>query len=95
MIVHLSNLKADKKYVGVTAVAGSDAGEETFNFTVGGQTITASVVFGANEIKQVVVEHGQLGEAMVSVGVAASTQQVMSVCDLTGDEDWLYPITLI
>jgi hypothetical protein len=92
MILSLSGLGANKGDLQVTAVAGPEAGHETFTFTVMGDTITTTAFFQPNELKQVTVKHNR-PPGMELVSVTSSDQRLSAMLELTGNEDWHYPGT--
>jgi hypothetical protein len=92
MIVALSNLRANRKYLRVTAVGGLQAGLETFIFQVNESTFTTTVAFAPGEVKEVMVAHNHAGlQALVVVRSSGPT--IDATMSLTGDEDWPYPGT--
>ena len=90
MIIELRSLRANRKYLRVTAIAGPQAGLEDFVFRVAGTILETTEAFAPGEMKAVTVEH-KLAGIHAPVEVSSSNLKISAMLSLTGDEDWPYP----
>jgi len=70
----------------VIATSGATGGGEVFNFDIGGQPITVTVTFAANETKPVTVTHQQAGVRPVSVTSSGQVKQCVLNLDAASDQ---------